>query len=98
MRLIDADALLELYDGCEGLHVPVEVVIQNIKDMPTIEAEPVRHGHWNKRYYQMPDGSNLEMFWCSNCREEFSYDAETGISITDSNYCPHCGSRMDGKE
>lgn len=41
MKLKDADALLELYDGCEGLHVPVEVVIQNIKDMPTIDAVPV---------------------------------------------------------
>ena len=37
MRLIDADELLELYEGFEdmGLKVPVEVVVQNIKDMPT---------------------------------------------------------------
>ena len=37
MRLIDTDELLELYEGFEdmGLKVPVEVVVQSIKDMPT---------------------------------------------------------------
>lgn len=37
MRLIDADELMELYDGLEdkGLVIPIDVVIQNIKDMPT---------------------------------------------------------------
>lgn len=36
-RLINANELLELYEGTEdrGLRVPVEVVVQNIKDMPT---------------------------------------------------------------
>lgn len=57
--------------------------------------ESIKHGHWNKRYYAKADGSNLEMYWCSNCREEFSYDAETGVSITDYNYCPHCGAKID---
>ena len=48
MRLIDADALMELYDLGEELKnyekllsVPVPVIQQNIKDMPTIEVEPV---------------------------------------------------------
>lgn len=36
-RLIDADELMELYDGLEdrGFVIPVDAVIQNIKDMPT---------------------------------------------------------------
>lgn len=34
--LIRRSDLLALYEECEGLKVPVEVVVQNIKDMPTI--------------------------------------------------------------
>lgn len=41
MRQIDADELLLLYEGVdESLKVSLRVVKQNIKDMPTIEAEP----------------------------------------------------------
>lgn len=48
MRLIDADELLELYemgkefeDYAKALSVPIPVIQQNIKDMPTIDAVPV---------------------------------------------------------
>ena len=52
MRLIDADALMELYELGEELKnyekvlsVPIPVIQQNIKDMPTIDAvEVVRCG------------------------------------------------------
>lgn len=111
MRLIDADELYSAiktrYRYCteyknsnydDGFKIALSLCMCDINAEPTVEVEPIRHGHWNKRYYPMHDGSDLEMFWCSNCREEFSYDAETGISITDSNYCPNCGARMDGKE
>lgn len=40
-RLIDADALKELYSDCEGYSVPVNVVLANIEDMPTIEPEKI---------------------------------------------------------
>ena len=38
MRLIDADELLDLYSGkrLDDTFVPVPVIRQNIKDMPTI--------------------------------------------------------------
>ena len=37
MRLIDADELLELYDGLKGkgLRIPIDVLILNIEDQPT---------------------------------------------------------------
>lgn len=41
MRLISADELTELYDGCDGLSVPIAVVRQNIEDALAIDAEPV---------------------------------------------------------
>ena len=46
MRLIDADELKAVYipseiEGFEKMMVPVEVVLQNIDDMPTVDAVPV---------------------------------------------------------
>lgn len=92
-RLIDADALLELYDGCEGLHVPVEVVIQNVKDMPTV-AEPVRHGRWED-VYDISHGVKYKLnriHECSVCHDQFEFVSSKY------RYCPHCGAKMDGKE
>ena len=45
-RLIDADELKAVYipseiEGFEKMMVPVEVVLQNIDDMPTVDAVPV---------------------------------------------------------
>lgn len=79
MRSIDADELMELYDGCDGLSVPIAVVRQNIEDAPTIDAEPVRHGHWIKMF---------ESYACSEC-----YCPADKESLSD--YCPDCGAKMD---
>lgn len=103
MRLISADELTELYDGCDGLSVPIAVVRQNIEDAPTIDAEPVRHGHWIK----MTD-SDGDYYCCSNCGEElprYSCTFPTPTkpfplmkSVDKTNYCPNCGAKMDGKD
>lgn len=62
MRLTDADELLSLYEGeDENLRVSLRVVKENIKDMPTIEAEPIKHGEW----IGCSDGTCL----CSRCLE-----------------------------
>ena len=64
MRLIDADnaiSVLEiLADKCDN-RVVWDQAIAVLKDVPTIEAEPVKHGRWIKR------GDNS---WeCSVCHE-----------------------------
>lgn len=59
MRLIDADTLLKLCNDCEGFHVPVEITIQNIKNMPTV-VESVKHVHWI-------DDGDFDMTNCPNC-------------------------------
>ena len=52
-----------------------------IDNMPTIEAEPVKHGRW------IDTGSGQE---CSICKEiQYGYD-------NGRHYCPNCGARMDG--
>lgn len=87
-RLIDANGLLELYDmGKEleeyagVLQVPIPVIRQNIKDMPTVDAVEVVHGRW----IPCTNGG----YHCSVCDKRFGF-------VFDNNYCPNCGAKMDG--
>ena len=90
MRLIDADGLENLlkyaYENFKGIspekvNKSIGAVLNIIREMPTIESEPVRHGEWkvirlhNNGYY----------FVCSECNEEGYLE----------NYCPNCGTKMD---
>lgn len=69
MRLIDADWLYALYEGFEGLDTPVNAVIQNIDDAPTIDAVEVvrckdcKYNIGNPRIYA--DNDTITCFyWC----------------------------------
>lgn len=76
-RLIDADAVMRL--------IPYEEFNARmaITNAPTIEAEPIRHGHWIMK----PNGYGT----CSNCNK-CSLDIMGGVH---SNFCPNCGAKMD---
>ena len=62
-----------------------EMAVTNTKDIPTIEAEPVKHGRW------VYDSCEME-FFCSVCSREAPVGMTT-YHIT--NYCPACGAKMD---
>ena len=98
MRLIDADAVLKDLDDLkkspwyhfdnpfvrQGMRECMEVVEEAcIKDAPTVDAEPVRHGKWMPR-----EEGVVYPFWerytCSAC----------GKHADNTEYCPHCGARM----
>ena len=92
MRLIDADELIELYEMREELKnyekllsVPIPVIQQNIKDMPTIEAEPVKRGRWK-------DADDGDGAVCSICGEDFCH---LYLETDRFNYCPNCGAKME---
>ena len=63
-----------------------ERIIGVIEAMPTIAAEPVKHGRWIF-------GSSNSSSWmkCSLCCK-----SQSGQTATFS-YCPNCGARMDAK-
>ena len=96
MRMIDADALklshckeCTLYpDKCLGDDCDWGS-IAHINMMPTVEAEPVKHGHWIMEF-ENDDGRSLR---CSNCLMVFWVGHGR-----DGNYCPNCGSKMDERK
>lgn len=61
------------------------VEFRTIKQLPAIEAKPVRHGRWDYRHED-------DWCYCSVC----GTDAEgSDGECLETDYCPHCGARMD---
>lgn len=88
MRLIDADALMktmrENSEGNEGWYGDTCAFMRDVENAPTIDAAPVRHGHWIKI---TPSG----IYECSKCgKNVMTCDIEAY------KYCQRCGARMDG--
>ena len=92
-RLIDKDKLQKDYSYyCNHLERHV-VDVDDIENMPTVDAEPIRHGHWIGI-----DDEPCEVFECDKC----GYITEE-IGCADNkpnnfNYCPNCGAKMEVEE
>ena len=82
MRLIDADALKEKCPS--NLGAPLWL----IDAMPTIAAEP-KHGRWIESW-----GGKWHS--CSVCGGIPPFNFKGEDLLTD--YCPHCGAKMDEVE
>lgn len=83
MRLIDADALMELARN----HVNRTVDCNDIARFPSIDAAPVVHAMWVDEC----DGYRN----CSECGCEHPIRDARGY-LVDDEYCPACGAKMDG--
>lgn len=97
MRLIEEDALLQVpnvrkvteYDESGEFITYLAVPVEAIEKAPTIEAEPVRHGKWERWLDKEPDIYGwvpLDTIVCSVCNQPHR---------TKTNYCPNCGAKMD---
>lgn len=68
------------------------IPVDTIADIELADVQPVKHGRWidiyewAKMHDSIPSGMCL-YYWCSECQEE---------QEKKSNFCPHCGARMDG--
>lgn len=89
MDLIERDKLIEILAEMQGRCATKAALVQNskiwrkVKDMPTVEAEPVRHGRWNEtNYYHLRECSCCHTMWGIYSVEAFDC-------------CPTCGARMD---
>ena len=101
MRLIDADALVSALNNGRlkeqtGRAVPfnagVAFALTMVEYAQTIDAVPVRHGHW-----QITDAYPHNVY-CSECHKKC---AQTHWAVWEDGslprrFCPNCGARMDG--
>ena len=86
-RLIDADKI-KLPQGFFEKVDNVPKFYEWLDEQPTVDAEPVRHGHWITQFDDLfPMESTIE---CSACGEK-----EWMMTIINHNYCPNCGAKMD---
>ena len=101
IRLIDANALIADYrvcgadcidyGNCSGHVVMCDSARfrQAINDQPTVEAEPIRYGHW----VLLPKKTAPSKIWkCSECNNitVHEYFSQNGYYA----YCKDCGARM----
>lgn len=86
--LISKSEVYKLFNngcGIEKIHVA------QIDDIPIVDAEPVKHGHW---IYNKENGEVK----CSRCRAEVAVTmCATDLEeiLADENYCFKCGAKMD---
>ena len=91
MRLIDADALTLLAYKSGDYGHPAVVDLEDIADVPTIDAEPVKHGRWNVCTRDVDMRTiTVECSECGVCFEVSMF--AFGLCY---NYCPNCGAKMD---
>lgn len=94
MRLIDADKLRKdvidlpnTYNGFSDTYDKA-MIVDIVDEQPTVDAEPIRRGHWNP--------------WrCSKCGERapIHWDGENrSYAEWLAPYCPSCGAKMDDQE
>ena len=86
-KLIDADKLKQHYAWWDNEDKKIFDTIVDLQ--PTVDAEPVRHGHWIKANDPMSSPfDTMKRCLCSECRE--------WAAVT--SYCPNCGAKMDEEE
>jgi rubrerythrin len=80
MKLIDADKILEAYDGeWEG-----QVILDAIANAPEVKARPVIYGEWK---FNRGAARGEKSYYCSVCVEGESDYGNDG-------FCPKCGAVM----
>lgn len=77
--------------------ISADTVVTDLKyAIPAADVEPVRHGTWNGKtlstflsldHTGAPIYGHSPVYVCSCCGR---------YSLLQTNYCPHCGAKMDG--
>ena len=103
MRLIDWDKVLEwMHRQKETTEQwSMRIAIENyIDEMPTVDAELVRHGQWeqvevvhDRKDAKIQDWQQAK---CSVCGRWQTTPFMYYLKLD--NYCPHCGAKMDEEE
>ena len=86
LEYIEREAAIEsIISEPQDAHYPHWYTVK-IKSIPAVDVAPVRHGRWERTAKWWQGGSAWKQ--CSEC----------GIlHLGKSNFCPHCGAKMDGE-
>lgn len=83
-----SEAIAELRHRCH----PCGEGIEAINSIPAADVAPVVHGRWDDSgRYTFPSGSTAVR--CTNCGCALT---EGEYRLSNWNYCPNCGTKMDG--
>lgn len=94
-RLIDADEIkirLPFKLPPYNMMLLRNSIRQGIQDTPTVDAELVRHRHWEAIERHTKDGVITLEYYCTECGVQLA----TSRKVIDAfRYCPFCGRKMD---
>ena len=105
MSLIDREKLIEKICGycvldsidggvlCESCSCGF--LIKAVKEVPTVDVETVKHGHWKKWDGMIPVGYEGKHY-CSLCGGHAPFDRGFHERLTE--WCCGCGAKMDLKD
>lgn len=65
-------------------------IVETLEDLPSADVAPVRHGRWRHERLPSTSGGSYSVVRCSACKYQYP--------MTEVNYCPNCGARMDEEE
>ena len=95
-RYVDTNEIIRIYNRwIEQLQLPedagalegVQACLDVLMEQPIVDAVEVVHAKW------IVKGQDL---FCSHCDQESGYNPWGANTF--SNYCPHCGAKMDLEE
>lgn len=101
MRLIDADAVKyeplpkgernhRTYNLDDAYDDGYDDAMSDVNHMPTVDAEPVRHGKWTRE-------NNYGIWKCNVCGCKVNRSNPLKGNIWNYYYCPNCGAKMDAE-
>lgn len=100
MRLIDANKLkpdTKVFLSAYAEKLTECYSQEAIDNALTVDAVPVKHGHWIEKEYEY-DGLMAEKMFrtCSVCGEEQMQKLDDNFKPFLTPYCANCGAKMDG--
>ena len=88
---IEREAAIRVVNGQSSFTMTRNGLIDSISKLPAADVAPVVHGRWINAYTDIESNPLFMYGICSNC------GFEQGLSDK-LNYCPNCGTKMDGSK
>lgn len=92
---LDVSDYVTVWDcNCSEFGSQTVMAVDDLNYLPTVEAEPVRHGYW----IPVDGGDTCDEWECSACGKwmVFQYDMDYDDMCEEFPRCPKCGAKMDG--